>query len=84
MFSVERILRKRLLRGEAEYLIKWDGYDESYNSWEPKGNIMDPLLIQAFETKLAEAKSAKEVELNQEEVTAPAKGKKTGGGKGAR
>lgn len=38
-FHVERILNKRVTsKGETEYLIKWLGYSDHYNTWEPKEN----------------------------------------------
>lgn len=47
-FKVETILAKRVKsRGRGrkitEYLIKWLGYDESQNSWEPRSNLTDDL-----------------------------------------
>ncbi|CAL2037560.1 unnamed protein product [Caenorhabditis brenneri] len=48
-YVVERILNHRKTRkGKQEFLIKWADYDESHNSWEPKSNIADPLLIPAY------------------------------------
>ena len=33
-YRVEKVLRTRTLRGGAkEYLVKWKGYDSSFNSW---------------------------------------------------
>ncbi|MED6205652.1 La ribonucleoprotein [Stylosanthes scabra] len=38
-FEVDDILRKRIRRGEPEYLIKWAGGEKSANSWEPLENL---------------------------------------------
>ena len=38
-YEVEDILRKRMISGEAHYLVKWKGYDTSENTWEPRGNL---------------------------------------------
>ena len=46
VFKVEKLLRKRIVRKQVQYFVKWLGYDET--SWEPEDNI-HPGLIQAFE-----------------------------------
>lgn len=33
-YYVERILDERMNDGQLEYLIKWEGYPDSENSWE--------------------------------------------------
>jgi hypothetical protein len=38
-FAVESILDSRKRNGEIEHLIKWAGYSESENSWEPEWNL---------------------------------------------
>ena len=39
-YVVEHILHKRVTKkGELEYFIKWEGYSNKYNSWEPKENL---------------------------------------------
>jgi hypothetical protein len=50
-YPVENILAYRKNKNIDEYLIKWEGYDESYNSWEPKKNLK-PELLKEFEEKM--------------------------------
>ena len=40
-FSIEKIIRKRKRRGKMEYLVKYLGWDSSYNEWIPSENIID-------------------------------------------
>ena len=47
-YKVETILAKRIRsrgrgRKVTEFLIKWSGYDDTHNSWEPRENITDDL-----------------------------------------
>ena len=47
-YKVETILSKRIRPGGrrrkvTEFLIKWQGYDDSHNSWEPRHNLTDDL-----------------------------------------
>ncbi|MDI9312899.1 MAG: DDE-type integrase/transposase/recombinase [Limnohabitans sp.] len=38
-YRIEKVIRKRKNKGKIEYLIKWLGYPETYNTWEPAENI---------------------------------------------
>ncbi|CAF0817411.1 unnamed protein product [Adineta ricciae] len=38
-FEIERIVDKRYRNDRLEYLIKWRGYPDSQNTWEPSSNI---------------------------------------------
>jgi len=51
-FEVQNILDKKILRGKSFYLVKWEGYPESDNTWEPLENLVNSsVLIEEFERK---------------------------------
>ena len=36
-------------RGGILYRVSWDGYDQTYDTWEPRGNVLDSRLIKDFD-----------------------------------
>lgn len=51
-YNVEEILKKKKKRNEIYYLIKWQDYDDDYNTWEPARNLLNVQdLINEFEAK---------------------------------
>ena len=50
-YIVEKVLNKRRKKGGIEYLLKWKGYPDSENSWEPYASIKDTCqeLISEYE-----------------------------------
>lgn len=63
-YSVEAIRSKRKNKetGVDEYLIKWVGYPESDNTWEPLENLKCPDLIAKFNEQEANKKRRKKAE----------------------
>lgn len=55
-YVVEKIVGKRTVKGRIEYLLKWKGYNDDENTWEPKDNLDCPDLIAEFERKEKERK----------------------------
>lgn len=47
-YEVEEILDCQYVRKQVRYLIKWQGYPHSENTWEPKRNLSCPEKLEAF------------------------------------
>jgi hypothetical protein len=51
-FLVERVLaEKRDANNKVSYLIFWAGYPEEKSTWEPRNNIQDPAILEAWEER---------------------------------
>jgi len=51
-YVVEKVLQKRTIEGgKIEYFVKWKGYSEEDNSWEPANTLSCKELIDEFENK---------------------------------
>ncbi|XP_053713845.1 chromobox protein homolog 8-like isoform X1 [Synchiropus splendidus] len=51
VFAAESIIKRRIRKGRAEYLVKWKGWSPKYSTWEPEENILDSRLFVAFEQR---------------------------------
>jgi len=48
VYEVEAIVGKRTVKGRIQYQIKWQGWDESTNTWEAAARV-HPDLVRAYE-----------------------------------
>ncbi|KAG2279783.1 hypothetical protein Bca52824_051003 [Brassica carinata] len=56
-FEIEAIRRKRVRKGKVQYLIKWRGWPETANTWEPLENLHSIAdVIDSFEGSLKPGK----------------------------
>ncbi|XP_076362002.1 uncharacterized protein LOC143252951 isoform X2 [Tachypleus tridentatus] len=72
IFKVEKILDKRYVKDKVEYLIKWENYPETENSWESEENILSKDLIEEYEQSITLPKKRK----NETCETLPVESKK--------
>ena len=73
VFTVDAIIKSRKRAGKTQYLVKWEGYDESDNTWEPAENISE----KAVATYVAAEKAAKATKAaDKKKATAAKKSKK--------
>ncbi|CAA0842508.1 Chromo domain-containing protein LHP1 [Striga hermonthica] len=57
-YEIEAVRRKRVRKGKVQYLIKWRGWSEAENTWEPVENLLQCSdIIDAFEESLKPGKS---------------------------
>ncbi|XP_062132238.1 polycomb group protein Pc [Drosophila sulfurigaster albostrigata] len=49
VYAAEKIIQKRVRKGVVEYRVKWKGWNQRYNTWEPEVNILDRRLIDIYE-----------------------------------
>ena len=51
LYIVSKIIEPKIIDGEKYYLIKWKGYSNKHNTYEPRNNLMEdiPKLIKRYE-----------------------------------
>lgn len=59
VFSVEKIVSKKVVGGKTQYLLKWKGYDSDDNTWEPEENLDCQDLLEDFNRRATAGPSSK-------------------------
>jgi len=65
-FEVESILDKRMTTRGTEYLVKWVGYSDNENSWEPAENVFCLALIAKYEEETRQKRASRHLERSVE------------------
>ncbi|CAN6324194.1 unnamed protein product [Urochloa humidicola] len=59
-FEIETIRRRRLRKGKLQYLVKWRGWPESANTWEPLENLKACSdIVDAFDKRSRSPRSSR-------------------------
>ena len=48
IYQVERILRERTIRSQKQYLVRWEGYDHTEDSWQLSEHFESQRPIEEF------------------------------------
>lgn len=56
-WEIEQVLDHRVRNGVDEFLVKWKGFDEDENSWEPADNLSELAWLEAKKLKKKKKKA---------------------------
>lgn len=49
VYEVDRILDDKLINRKKHYLVRWKGFNEQHDSWEPKRNLHCNKVLKSYE-----------------------------------
>ncbi|XP_032365674.1 chromobox protein homolog 1 isoform X2 [Etheostoma spectabile] len=71
-YEVEKVLDRRVVKGRVEFLLKWKGFSDEDNTWEPQDNLDLDLIteyIQKDKEMEEKKKEGKRKGVGKEEVS---------------
>ncbi|XP_039634444.1 chromobox protein homolog 1-like [Perca fluviatilis] len=72
-YVVEKMLDRRVVNGRVEFLLKWKGFSDEDNTWEPQDNL-DLDLITEYMQKHKEEEEEKKKKEDKRKVFSEASG----------
>ncbi|XP_024992852.1 chromo domain protein LHP1-like [Cynara cardunculus var. scolymus] len=71
-YEIESVRKKRSRKSKVQYLIKWRGWPEAANTWEPVENLMSCSdVIDAFEDRMRSGKQRSSRKHKRKNAVAP-------------
>jgi Chromo (CHRromatin Organisation MOdifier) domain/Cupin-like domain len=70
-WAMEKVVGRRIKGGKVQYLVRWKGFSEAENTWEPAENLCDTAMADAMRFTKAMKKRQKELEDAGEMLLAP-------------
>lgn len=69
-YEIETVRKKRVRKGQVQYLIKWRGWPETANTWEPVENLLSCSdVIDVFEESMRSGKRSTRKRKRKHSVT---------------
>lgn len=76
-YAVEKIISHRQTRKGLEYYVKWEGFTEADNTWEPMANLNCPDLVEAYNKEMEKKAPAAKQKASKPKEEKKAKRKST-------
>ncbi|XP_032363363.1 chromobox protein homolog 1-like [Etheostoma spectabile] len=61
-YVVEKVLDRRVVKGRVEFLLKWKGFSDEDNTWEPQDNLDLDLITEYMQRHKEEEEEKKKKE----------------------
>lgn len=73
-WEVEKVVGRRMIKKKVQYLVRWKGFSEAENTWEPAEHLCDTAMAEAKRYTTMMKKRIKELEESEELLLAPDQG----------
>jgi hypothetical protein len=67
-YEVESIIDKKIVRGKTFYKVKWEGFDDTHNTWEPLEHLLNSsVYVEEYESKQRKAIAVENTQSSREQ-----------------